>query len=282
MRKRDRSPRKAMFEPMEDDDSESNASGFIGIAPMQATNKDGDLEQAVEISLKNNRKYGYKESALNMTLSTEASSSPHSKEVLPDVQKKFRNVSERSLPRPDVTPRRTRSRSHDTTNTNSIPFDEEVPSNPAPTTVNKEICGTSWWKQMNSSGRKVRNPTLCPYSPMGDGLCCPQTSVPGMILEKSTVRDDVSDFELDGAWDPDDTSVPSQDGDQFTTSQQQRSVTSSNVRPSVVTPSPQAKQRFSSVRPKTNGGSRLVLGASSRQQSRFELDQIVLGSEKEV
>jgi hypothetical protein len=249
-KKRERNSTKARFEPMDDEES-SNASGFIGIAPLQTTNKEGDLEQAVEISLKNND--------LNKTLSTTASSSPEKEERTPN--KHFRHAAERSLPRPELTPRKPKSRPN-------IPFDEELPSNPPVTVVQKEICGTSWWKQMNAT--KVRNPTLCPYTPLfEDGLCCPQTNtVPSTIHDKATVKDDVSDFELDGAWDPDDTSsVPSQENDYVS-------------QPSMVTPP--SKGRNSELPPlRKKSDSRLHLGASSRR-SDYQMDQIIAGSEKEV
>lgn len=294
-----RSNSKAHFKPMDDDDdNESNASGLIGIAPMQAMNGNGDLEQAVEISIKNPK---YKESTLNTTFSTAASSSPNASAeniVLPDIQKRFKNISasdrQNSLSRPDVTPRRTRSRS------NSIPFDDEddeMPSNPksnpSPVVVKKEVCGSSWWKQMNSGGKKVRNPVLCPYSPLMDGgMCCPQ-SVPGMIVDKSLAKDDVSDFEVDGTWDPDDTSVPSSDGDRFYTSQL-KSVASDELPPKPTTsPSTKDKPHLSRMLPPLTGrqnsfsenndtGSKLLLGASSRRQSGFQMDRIVSGSEAEV
>jgi hypothetical protein len=245
-KKRERNSTKARFTPMDDDES-SNASGFIGIAPLQTTNQEGDLEQAVEISLKKNN------NDLNKTLSTTASSSPE-KQTPP---KTYRHATERSLPRPELTPR---NKPRPTT-PNSIPFDEELPSNPTPTVVQKEICGTSWWKQMNAT--KVRNPTLCPYTPLfDDGLCCPtSTSVPSTIHDKATVKDDVSDFELD--WDPeDDTS------------------TENEYQAAVVTPP--SKSQSSELPPlRKKSDSRLLLGASSRR-SDYSMDQIIAGSEKEV
>ncbi|GAX09796.1 hypothetical protein FisN_11Lh232 [Fistulifera solaris] len=255
--KRERNSTKARFEPMDDDES-SNASGFIGIAPLQTTNQEGDLEQAVEISLKKNQK-----NDLNQTLSTTASSSPE-KEKTTTLHKTFRHAAERSLPRPELTPRKPRSRPN--TPISSIPFDEELPSNPTPpvTVVQKEICGTSWWKQMNAT--KVRNPTLCPYTPLlEDGLCCPTTNhtVPNTIHDKATVKDDVSDFELD--WDPDDTSSV----DDYHSQQA-----------AVITPP--SKGRNAELPPlRKKSDSRLLLSASSRR-SDYQMDQIIAGSEKEV